>query len=272
MFLGTHTPKLDDKGRLTLPAKFRDELARGLVITKGQDRCLYVFPRRGVRPDGTARSREAPLTNEAVRDLPALPVRRASDESAGRAGPRSPSRPSCAATPGWPRTAWSSARSPASRSGTRRPGSATWTSTRRPSRQAPRRCCPDCSVDSGHRPTRVPSGLRSARLSALAHLPRRQVDGRAGTRRASGRRPDTRRIGTVSHRPTRRGASGNRVWKGAGRDRHVRPARAAQHVPVLLDRVVELLAPALAGRPPSRRRHAGPGRARRGAARRAPGS
>ena len=27
MFLGTYTPKLDDKGRLTLPAKFRDELA-----------------------------------------------------------------------------------------------------------------------------------------------------------------------------------------------------------------------------------------------------
>ncbi|MQA26246.1 MAG: cell division/cell wall cluster transcriptional repressor MraZ, partial [Micromonosporaceae bacterium] len=26
MFLGTHTPRLDDKGRLILPAKFRDEL------------------------------------------------------------------------------------------------------------------------------------------------------------------------------------------------------------------------------------------------------
>lgn len=44
MFLGTHTPRLDDKGRLILPAKFRDELAGGVVITKGQDRCLYVFP------------------------------------------------------------------------------------------------------------------------------------------------------------------------------------------------------------------------------------
>lgn len=44
MFLGTHTPRLDDKGRLILPAKFREELAGGLVITKGQERCLYVFP------------------------------------------------------------------------------------------------------------------------------------------------------------------------------------------------------------------------------------
>lgn len=43
MFLGTHTPRLDDKGRLILPAKFRDQLAGGIVITKGQERCLFVF-------------------------------------------------------------------------------------------------------------------------------------------------------------------------------------------------------------------------------------
>jgi len=34
--LGTYTPKLDDKGRLTLPAKFREELAGGVMVTKGQ--------------------------------------------------------------------------------------------------------------------------------------------------------------------------------------------------------------------------------------------
>ncbi len=44
MFLGTHTPRLDDKGRLALPARFRSELEGGLVITKGQERCLFVFP------------------------------------------------------------------------------------------------------------------------------------------------------------------------------------------------------------------------------------
>ena len=44
MFLGTHNPRLDEKGRLVLPARFRDELAGGLVMTKGQERCLYVFP------------------------------------------------------------------------------------------------------------------------------------------------------------------------------------------------------------------------------------
>lgn len=43
MFLGTHTPRLDEKGRLFLPARFRDELAGGVVLTKGQDRCLFVY-------------------------------------------------------------------------------------------------------------------------------------------------------------------------------------------------------------------------------------
>lgn len=44
MFLGTHTPKLDEKGRLILPAKFRDPLSTGLVMTKGQERCVVVWP------------------------------------------------------------------------------------------------------------------------------------------------------------------------------------------------------------------------------------
>lgn len=40
MFSGTYTPKLDEKGRLFLPAKFREEMKEGLVITRGQDRSL----------------------------------------------------------------------------------------------------------------------------------------------------------------------------------------------------------------------------------------
>ena len=46
MFLGTYAPKLDDKGRVILPAKFRDELSGGLVVTRGQEHCLYVFSQR----------------------------------------------------------------------------------------------------------------------------------------------------------------------------------------------------------------------------------
>lgn len=43
-FMGTYTPRLDEKGRLILPAKFRDRLAEGLVVAQGQDKCLDVFP------------------------------------------------------------------------------------------------------------------------------------------------------------------------------------------------------------------------------------
>jgi MraZ protein len=66
MFLGTHTPRLDDKGRLTLPAKYRDELRGGMMITKGQDHCLYVFPRE-VFEQLARKVAEAPFTNESVR-------------------------------------------------------------------------------------------------------------------------------------------------------------------------------------------------------------
>ena len=66
MFLGTHSPRLDDKGRLFLPAKFRDELAEGVVVTKGQERCLFVFP---VPEFGrlAEQLRAAPMTHKAAR-------------------------------------------------------------------------------------------------------------------------------------------------------------------------------------------------------------
>lgn len=66
MFLGTYTPKLDDKGRLTLPAKFRDELRGGVMITKGQDHCLYVFTRDAFA-EVARKVASAPLTSEAAR-------------------------------------------------------------------------------------------------------------------------------------------------------------------------------------------------------------
>jgi MraZ protein len=46
VFLGTYAPKLDDKGRLILPAKFWAELESGLVVTLGLERCLYVYSAR----------------------------------------------------------------------------------------------------------------------------------------------------------------------------------------------------------------------------------
>jgi MraZ protein len=44
MFLGEYTHTIDDKGRLTIPAKFRAELASGMVVTRGFDNNLMVYP------------------------------------------------------------------------------------------------------------------------------------------------------------------------------------------------------------------------------------
>lgn len=44
MFLGRHNYNLDEKGRLALPARYRDEVRDGVVITRGFDNCLLVYP------------------------------------------------------------------------------------------------------------------------------------------------------------------------------------------------------------------------------------
>ena len=45
MLLGEYEHTIDDKSRLTLPAKFRESFAEGVVVTRGMDGCLYVYPR-----------------------------------------------------------------------------------------------------------------------------------------------------------------------------------------------------------------------------------
>ena len=85
MFLGTHNPRLDEKGRLILPAKYRDELAGGVVITKGQERCLYLFPQEEFTRI-TEALRTAPVTAKAVRDYSRVFFASASDEVPDKQG------------------------------------------------------------------------------------------------------------------------------------------------------------------------------------------
>jgi len=80
MLLGTHTPKLDDKGRVILPAKFREELAGGVVITRGQERCLYVFSTAEFE-QVHEKIRQAPLSNKQARDFMRLFLSGASAEA-----------------------------------------------------------------------------------------------------------------------------------------------------------------------------------------------
>jgi MraZ protein len=45
MLLGEHEHTIDDKNRLTLPARFRAVFAEGVVLTRGMDGCLYAYRR-----------------------------------------------------------------------------------------------------------------------------------------------------------------------------------------------------------------------------------
>src|SRR4051794_32579669 len=44
MFLGEYEHSVDVKGRIAVPAKFRPQLEGGLVVTRGFERCLQVYP------------------------------------------------------------------------------------------------------------------------------------------------------------------------------------------------------------------------------------
>ncbi|HET7476387.1 MAG TPA: division/cell wall cluster transcriptional repressor MraZ [Dermatophilaceae bacterium] len=85
MFLGTHHLRLDEKSRMFLPAKFRDRLADGLVVTRGQERCLYVFPMEEFVSVAQA-VRAAPVTSKAARDYLRVFLSGASDEVPDRQG------------------------------------------------------------------------------------------------------------------------------------------------------------------------------------------
>lgn len=43
LFIGDYPHTLDDKGRLIMPSKFRNELGTNFVVTRGMEKCLFVF-------------------------------------------------------------------------------------------------------------------------------------------------------------------------------------------------------------------------------------
>ncbi|WP_146339210.1 MULTISPECIES: division/cell wall cluster transcriptional repressor MraZ [Nesterenkonia] len=85
MFLGTHSPRLDEKGRLILPAKYRDQLVDGLVLTRGQERCIYVFSAEEFA-NVHQQMRKAPLTSRQARDYIRVFLSGASDETPDKQG------------------------------------------------------------------------------------------------------------------------------------------------------------------------------------------
>ncbi|WP_030486034.1 division/cell wall cluster transcriptional repressor MraZ [Nocardioides aequoreus] len=85
MFSGTYTPKVDDKGRLFLPAKFREAMKEGLVITRGQDRALDVRTMSAFA-DFTEKFRTAQQTNAQLRAYGRMLFALASEQTPDKQG------------------------------------------------------------------------------------------------------------------------------------------------------------------------------------------
>ncbi|TAK71104.1 MAG: transcriptional regulator MraZ [Actinomycetota bacterium] len=85
MLLGTHALRLDDKGRLFLPPRSRDELAGGVVMAKGQDRCVVLWPDAVFR-DKAARASEVSRGNATVRSYLRVLFSSAYDQVPDRTG------------------------------------------------------------------------------------------------------------------------------------------------------------------------------------------
>ena len=67
MFLGQYNHTLDTKGRLTLPARFRERLAQGIVVTRGLDGCLFVFTNDIWEQFTAILGKELPFTQKSAR-------------------------------------------------------------------------------------------------------------------------------------------------------------------------------------------------------------
>lgn len=67
LLLGTYAPKIDAKGRVALPAKFRSQLGQGCVLARGQERCIYLLPFAEFRRIA-AQIQRTSLSNKAARN------------------------------------------------------------------------------------------------------------------------------------------------------------------------------------------------------------
>jgi MraZ protein len=85
MFLGEFAHTIDDKGRLTIPAKFREDLASGVVITRGLDGCLWAYSRSEWEQLAEKISR-LPTTNPAARNFSRFMFANAFDSIPDRQG------------------------------------------------------------------------------------------------------------------------------------------------------------------------------------------
>lgn len=66
MFMGEYHHNIDDKGRLIIPAKFRQELGTKFIVTRGLEKCLYVYS-KSEWDNIVAKIKTLPFTKKDVR-------------------------------------------------------------------------------------------------------------------------------------------------------------------------------------------------------------
>lgn len=85
MFLGTHLLRMDEKGRIALPVRFRERLIDGLVMAKGQERCVAIYPQAYFDRRGEELSRATTMTAR-MRDYQRLLFGSADDPTPDKQG------------------------------------------------------------------------------------------------------------------------------------------------------------------------------------------
>jgi MraZ protein len=85
MFIGEYRHTFDAKNRISLPAKFRKELGKGVIVTRGLDRSLYIFSKAAWRNE-TERLSKYPTSSAAGRALSRLMLSGASESDVDSAG------------------------------------------------------------------------------------------------------------------------------------------------------------------------------------------
>ncbi len=85
MFKGQYRHNLDDKGRLVLPTKFRDDITEGSVITIGYEGCLTIYTAEGWKRC-VDELLSKPMTNVAVRKTMRILTGNASDIEIDKSG------------------------------------------------------------------------------------------------------------------------------------------------------------------------------------------
>lgn len=85
VFLGEYEHSLDEKGRLTIPSRFREELTGRLVVTRGLDHCLFLYPYSEWQVLGQ-KLRDLPMTQRDARAFVRLLFSGATEQSLDRQG------------------------------------------------------------------------------------------------------------------------------------------------------------------------------------------